>query len=227
MKDKWRVGPKFNEYLNLNFHMVAGYYVFMVVLSLVTLGMFAYLLLIPALTKICSTTLYHKQACLYQSVPVSSFETILAKSLVGTLGFLIPGVMSIGVDLVLSLVSEQRFEFYEQLKGDGMLLHAETGVVLYMLSLLATGFLLCGIALFGVAVGNRMRENRDKRPNAATAVLVIVGLCLLVYGVYWVMNQIHFSSPMLREVISLLLRTVGAGALFWINVRAMDKWYSI
>ena len=57
MKDKWRVGPKFNEYLNLNFHMVAGYYVFMAVLSLVTLGMFAYLLLIPALTKICSTTL--------------------------------------------------------------------------------------------------------------------------------------------------------------------------
>ena len=108
-----------------------------------------------------------------------------------------------------------------------MLLYAETGTVLYMLSLLATGLLLCGIALFGVAVGNRMRENRDKRPNAATAVLVIVGLCLLVYGVYWVMNQIHFSSPLLREVISLLLRTAGAGALFWINVRAMDKWYSI
>ena len=196
MKDKWCVGPKFNEYLNLNFHMVAGYYVFMAVLSLVTLGMFAYLLLIPALTKICSTTLYHKQACLYQSVPVSSFETILAKSLVGTVGFLIPGVLSIRS-------------------------------VLDAVSLLATGFLLCGIALFGVAVGNRFRENRDKRPNAATAVLVIVGLCLLVYGVYWVMNQIHFSSPLLREVISLLLRTAGAGFFFWLNVRTMDKWYSI
>ncbi len=227
MKDKWTAGPKFNAYLTMNFHLVAPQYVFSLVLSCVGLGIAGYLLLISALSKLYSQTLYHKQACLYQSVPVSSFETVFVKTVVGAVGFLIPAAGTMGLNMLQSLFDGSRIELYEWIKEMGLMLYIPAGAVLYMLSLLATSFLLCGIVLFGVAVGNRFRENRDKRPNAATAVFVIIGLCLLVYGVYWVVKQIHFSSPLLREVISLLLRTAGAGFFFWLNVRAMDKWYSI
>lgn len=227
MKDKWTAGPKFNEYLSMNFHLVAGYYAFMLVLTCVGLGVVGYLLLFPALTKLYSQTLYHKQACLYQSVPVSSFETVLVKTLVGAIGFLIPAVGTLGVNVLKSVLDGSRLEVYEQLKEMGLMLHTGTGAILYILNLVALAFLICGIALFGVAVGNRARDNRDKKPNAATVILVIGGLFLMLYGITWVMEQIQFNSPLLREFLGLAGRTIGAGMMFWLNVRAMERWYSI
>ncbi len=227
MKDKWTAGPKFNEYLSMNFHLVAGYYAAMLALSCIGLGIVSYLLLFSALTKLYSQTLYHKQACLYQSVPVSSFETVLVKTVVGVIGFLIPAVVTLGITVLKSVLDGSQLELYEQLKEMGLMFHTGAGTVLYMLNLVMASFLLCGIALFGVAVGNRARGNRDKKPNAATAVLVIGGLLLVLYGIVWIMEQIQFSSPLLREILKLVGCTAGAGSLFWLNVRALDKWYSI
>jgi hypothetical protein len=228
MKDNWTLGPKFKDYLAMNFRLVVQQYVFILLLSVIGMGMFGYLLLIPALTKLYSQTLYHKQACLYQSVPVSSFETVLVKTVVGAIGFLLPAVGSLMVNLVFSaLGGSWKFKLYEIIKTKGMMSHVPAGAALYVLEWVALAFLLCGIALFGVAVGNRMRGNRDKRPNAGTAVLVIAGLLLIVYGILWILEQIQFASPLLRESMFLAFSIVGASLMFWINVRALDRWYSI
>ena len=228
MKDKWTTGPKFNEYLTLNFRLVIPYYVFMLVLSCVSLGIAGYLLLLPALTKLYSQTLYHKQACLYQSVPVSSFETVLVKTVVGAVGFLIPAVGAAAANLVLVMAgSNADFKLYEILKSKGLMFHVPAGVVLYMLQWIAVAFLVCGIALFGVAMGNRVRGNRDKKPNAGTAALVIAALLLVIYGIVWVLEQIQFTDPLLRESIFLALGAAGAVLIFWLNVRALEQWYSI
>ena len=228
MTDKWTLGPKFNEYLELNFKLVYKYYWLMLVLSCVGLGIAGYLLLFPALTKLYSQTLYHKQACLYQSVPVSSFETVLVKTLVGVIGFMIPGVGAAAVNLVLVMAgSNADFKMYEILKSKGLMFHVPAGTILYMLQWIAVAFLVCGIALFGVAVGNRARGNRDKKPNVATAVLVIGALMLVICGIVWVLEQIQFTDPLLRESVFLALGTAGAVLMFWLNVRALDKWYSI
>ncbi len=227
MKDKWTAGPKFNEYLNMNFRLVAGYYAAMLALSCIGLGVVSYLLLFSALTKLYSQTLYHKQACLYQSVPVSSFETVLVKSVVGAIGFLIPAVITLGITVLKSVLDASQLELYEQMKEMGLMFHTGAGTVLYMLNLVMASFLLCGIALFGVAVGNRARGNREKQPNAATVVMVIGGMMLALYGVFWIMDQIQFRSALLRGILQLAGCTFGAGLMFWLNVRALDKWYSI
>lgn len=227
MKDKWTAGPKFNEYLNMNFRLVAGYYAAMLALSCIGLGVVSYLLLLSALTKLYSQTLYHKQACLYQSVPVSSFETVLVKTVVGVIGFLIPAVITLGITVLKSVLDGSQLELYEQMKEMGLIFHTGAGTVLYMLNLVMASFLICGIALFGVAVGNRARGNREKKPNAATAVLVIGVMLLVLYGITWIMEQIQFASPLLREILGLAGSTIGAGLMFWLNVRALDKWYSI
>ena len=227
MTDKWTMGPKFKEYLNMNFGLVYRYYWLMLVLSCLGLGIANYVLLIPTLTKLYSQTLYHKQACLYQSVPVSSFETVLVKTVVGVIGFLIPAVITLGITVLKSVLDGSQLELYEQMKEMGLIFHTGAGTVLYMLNLVMASFLICGIALFGVAVGNRVRGNREKKPNTATAVLVIGVMLLVLYGITWIMEQIQFASPLLREILGLVGCTIGAGGLFWLNVRALDKWYSI
>ncbi|MBR4861032.1 MAG: hypothetical protein IKU09_02390, partial [Firmicutes bacterium] len=166
-------------------------------------------------------------ACLYQSVPVSSFETVLAKTVVGVVSFLVPMVVSLPVSGLKSLLNDTQYEVYEQLNLKGLINMEETSRVLYILSMVALAFLICGIALFGVAVGNRARGNREKKPNTATAVLVIGVMLLVLYGITWIMEQIQFASPLLREILGLVGCTIGAGGLFWLNVRALDKWYSI
>ena len=113
------------------------------------------------------------------------------------------------------------------MKEIGLMFHTGAGAALYIFSLVASAFLICGIALFGVAVGNRARGNREKKPNAVTAVLVIGGMLLILYGITWIMEQIQFSSPLLREILGFAGSTIGAVCLFWLNVRALDKWYSI
>ena len=227
MTDKWTMGPKFKEYLNMNFGLVYRYYWLMLVLSCLGLGIANYVFLIPTLTKLYSQTLYHKQACLYQSVPVSSFETVLAKTVVGAVGFFVPMVVSLPVSGLKSLLNDTQFEVCELLEFTGLIAQRETGMVMSVLSLVASAFLICGIALFGVAVGNRVRGNREKKPNAVTAVLVIGGMLLILYGITWIMEQIQFSSPLLREILGFAGSTIGAVCLFWLNVRALDKWYSI
>jgi hypothetical protein len=221
------MGPKFKEYLELNFMLVYRYYWLMLALSCLGLGIVNYVLIISVLAKLYSQTLYHKQACLYQSVPVSSFETVLAKTVVGVVSLLVPMVVSLPVSGLKSLLNDTQFEVYEQLNLKELINMGETGSVLYILSMVALAFLICGIALFGVAVGNRARGNREKKPNTATAVLVIGGMLLILYGITWIMEQIQFSSPLLREILGFAGSTIGAGLMFWLNVRALDKWYSI
>ena len=236
MRDKWGIGPKFHEYLNLNFRMVTPQYVFIALLSVVGLGAAGYLILFSALAKLYSTTLYHRQACLYQSVPVSSFETVLAKTAVGTCGFLLPVLGTAAAELVLSFLSSMssmssgqnpQFAFYDRLGSMGLALHMEVGVVLYFLAPVMQGILICGIALFALAVGNRVRENRDKKPNVTTALLVAAGLLALCYGVSWVLDQMTFLTPLAMQLAGLALETAGAAFMFWLNVRALECWYSI
>lgn len=227
MKDRWTLGPKFNEYLNMNFKLVYRYIWGMLALSCLGLGIANYLLLIPVLTKLYSQTLYQKQACLYQSVPVSSFETVLAKTAVGVICFLMPTVVSLPVSGLKSLLNNTQFEIYEQLELTGLIARGETDMGLYILRMVTLAFLICGIALFGVSVGNRVRGNRDKKPNTATAVLVIGGLLLVMYGSTWVMGRIQVADPQLREFLKLVGSTIGAALMFCLNVRTLDRWYSI
>lgn len=197
MKDRWETGPKFHEYLKLNMKMVRVEYLIILVLSIIGMGRAGYLLLLSALTKLYSRTLYHQQACLYQSVPVSSFETVAVKTVVGAAGVWLSSLPFVTANL------------------------------LALLTLAALAFLVCGIALFGVAVGNRVRGNREKRPNAGTAVLVIAGLLLVIYGTYKILEKIHFGSPLLGDMAGLLCCVLGAGGMFWLNVRALERWYSV
>ena len=199
MKDKWTLGPKFREYFLLNLCMVRLQLLGTAVLSLTAVTRpLAFLLLPSILVKLYSTTLYHQQASLYQSVPVSAFEIVLTKISLGSIGAVFP------------------IAFYLK---NWSLLQTLQNIVLAVL--------ICGIVLFGVAVGNRMRGNREKKPNAATAVFAIAGMVLAVLGIRWILQQIQFADPAVQQWVGLVLSMLGAAGMFRANVYALERWYSI
>ena len=199
MKDKWTIGPKFREYFLLNFRMVRLQLLGTAVLSLTAVTRpLAFLLLPSILVKLYSTTLYHQQASLYQSVPVSAFETALTKILIGSIGAAFPVVLYLGGWTPLQIVQN-----------------------------LVLDFLLCNIILLGISVGNYLRDTRAKRPNAALALLVIAGLLLMVWGIQWVFTRVTLPNPVVLTWIGLGLSIIGTAVMFWLNVRALERWYSI
>ena len=199
LKDKWTIGPKFREYFLLNFRMVRLQLLGTAVLSLTAVTRpLAFLLLPSILVKLYSTTLYHQQASLYQSVPVSAFETALTKILIGSIGAAFPVVLYLGGWTPLQIVQN-----------------------------LVLDFLLCNIILLGISVGNYLRDTRAKRPNAALALLVIAGLLLMVWGIQWVFTRVTLPNPVVLTWIGLGLSIIGTAVMFWLNVRALERWYSI
>ena len=199
LKDKWTLGPKFREYVLLNFRMVRLQLFMAAILSLTDVTLWvAGLFLGTALARLYSTTLYHQQASLYQSVPVSAFETVLTKISLGSAGVVFP------------------IAFY-----------LKNWSLLQTLQHIMLAVLICGIVLFGVAVGNRMRGNREKKPNAATAIFAIAGMVLAVLGIRWILQQIQFADPAVQQWVGLVLSMLGAAGMFWANVYALERWYSI
>lgn len=110
---KWTLGPKFNDYLHMNVKLVRREYFLILAYSalwgydgaaghgvlmwdyMADFLIITLLFLLFAVPKLCQESLYHRGAVLFQSVPVSSFETVLAKSIAGALGFQIPVLVSV------------------------------------------------------------------------------------------------------------------------------------
>lgn len=230
MKDKWGFGTKFRDYLALNFQIVKGDYVYMIILTLATfisswMVISAVFWLVKGYIKLYSASLYQKEACLYQSLPVSSFETAAAKMAVGTLGSLIIiGGLLVNSYLVQSFNLPQVFMINPLLMGS----RGDMGLQILTVMVCIMGTVLMnGIILFGVAAGNRMRGSRDRKPKLWAVVMVVGAFIVLVYGVVWFMKQLSFLNEVLQYAILLVLAAAGSVIMFSLNVRALERWYSV
>ena len=52
-------------------------------------------------------------------------------------------------------------------------------------------------------------------------------MVLAVWVIRWILQQIQFADPVLMQWIGLVISTLGAAGMFWANVYALERWYSI
>lgn len=237
-RDGFMAGPKLGEYLELNLKMVQPHCLGAAAGSallltgewlLMMLGMGAVCAAIfSAYAKLFSETLYQKQACLFQSVPVSAFETALVKTLAGSIPPLLTMLVYVGGSLLfLDIRSERGMDLYLQLLEQGFTTeNVLPGALLGLLAVMTGPFSSSGIFLFAVAVGNRARENRDKKPKR-WAVLLVVGLLFAVqYGLAWLLQWMPFLSGLAEQAVSLVFNLLLAAGLLMVNTSVLERWYS-
>jgi len=236
--DGYRLGPKFSEYLNMNVKMADAYCLgaaggAVLLLTghwlLMMLGMGAVCgCIFSAYVKLFSETLYQKQACLFQSVPVSAFETALVKTLAASLPLLFMTLIYVGGSILfLDSHSESGQALYQQMVEQGFTeQNMAAGTVLNLIGLAIGPFGASGIFLFAEAVGNRLRENRDKKPKR-WAILLVVGLLIAgQQGIIWLIQWIPVLSAMAETALSLVFNILLAAGMLLVNTRALERWYS-
>ena len=125
--------------------------------------------------RICSKTLYQKEAYFYQSFPVTPFQTVLAKTLVCTqllqtapLAFSVTKLVTTG-------------ELYGLEQGGFM------AIILGFIGLEAFCFLVVGIVLEGLGFGNYSFRDRKKGRPGIVASIVDMGVQFAL--LFWIMQQ--------------------------------------
>lgn len=167
------------------------------------------LLIFPVMEKICSETLYQKEAFFYQSFPVTSFETAFTKTVV--IGILL-AMMPLGI-AILNFV-------YEDSIGIGLFLAT-------MLLVIAFGFVSGGIILMGYGFGNSFKNPKTGKPNRGisyTGILILsILLGLLIKG-FFSISTVCVEIKILW--LSLVLFVIGLIFLF-INTRTIKYFYEV
>lgn len=164
--------------------------------------------------KVCSKTLYQKEAYFYQSFPVTPFQTVLAKTLVcAQLLQTAPLAFS-----VTKLVTTS--EFYGLEKG------GFPAIILGFIGLEAFCFGTGSIILIGFHLANNFRDRKKGRPGTAASV-IFIGIMLA--GDLRVLSQetLNVLDNMNVVVLSSFGLVLEAMLLLWINKEVLRKYYSV
>lgn len=243
----WTLSAKFPDYLGLNFKVMSYLYGVELLYSLIygaTLAMdsqaklsrfLLYFLVMAAASligyvpKLFRESLYDSSAMLYLSLPLSPFETVLAKILAVTVDFLIPLIVYGYLFLVTLLESEASWlHLVNIMYGLGFTRKTFTaGVILAIWD----GAVLCfaggGIALLAYAVGVRYRGGLWNWKLWLIFFLLMGLMLAAAAGILWLLWMVTALPPLVRL---LLMMAVGVGLsvlLIWLNMAALEKWYCI
>lgn len=245
--DGWKVGPYFGKYLKMNlrniksllcsiaaacgaisilevmilFDTLHAFFrddTFMLLLIMMCLlGIFAEIL--TAMVKLDSEMLYQKPAYIYQSLPVSAFETALAKTIAGAAGIFVADVCALPLvfgELMSDTTQEQ-----------GIVHERVMEVLLQVLSVPANAMILSGILLLSIGIGNLMRDSRDKKPKAVFSILVILLIFVGMWCIHWIFENLPGTDGTLGAAVSLIGSVIFAAALLAANTRLIEKRYSV
>lgn len=245
---QWQLGTKFSAYLNMNFKIVSGELGFLVFYSFLygIMGVmrmeledmlnfwlctgFSFLwVLVKCIPKLCKDSMYDSQAMLFQSVPVSEFETVMAKMLIGCTAFMIPlfveGILLLaGVtynediwDLVYGFLQDQGFA------ADSLPVSAF--LVIWVIAVLA--FAVSGICLLAFAAGHHFR-GRSSRLQKWVIILILSAVMLAaVTGLLWLTWTVGNVPAVMRLVFIMMVSAGLSVLLVRANLAVLEKWYCI
>ncbi|MGN1412963.1 MAG: hypothetical protein ACI4WY_01835 [Anaerovoracaceae bacterium] len=147
--------------------------------------------IIHVMIKLDSQMLYQKSAYLYQSVPVSAFETALAKTAVGAAAMMIPVILFLLTKLCMAAFYETAaLALYRQMEEAGLPLeYPAASMLLMVLSLLSGSMTASGIVLLGFGLGNQLRENRDRKPKMLFCTVAILIMEAGLWGISWLLRN--------------------------------------
>lgn len=241
--DGWKIGPYFGKYLKMNLQNIKGRLlgvaaacgaislleilmqfdifrsffsddIFLLLLEVICLAM-AFSSILATMIKVDSEMLYEKPAYIYQSLPVSAFETALAKTIAGACSVVVVNIFILPAVLCNLMTNPGLKNAWESV----------IEVLLRVLSVPASAMILSGIPLLGIGIGNLMRDSRDKKPKAFFSILVI----LLIFGglwcIHWVFKNLPGTDGTLGAAVSLTGSVIFAVVLLAANTWMMEKRY--
>ncbi len=243
---KWTLGPKFAPYLSLNFKLMSGEYKSSLIYGLLygaiyagvsnrDMLLFLWIFLILALgsligyaPRLLKESISDDSAMFYVSIPVTSFETVMAKILAAAAGVWIPLIILGNLFMVGLCFSEEKWRiFVTQLWNMGFtrqnLLPA---LLLIIWGIVILGIAIGGAALFSWFLGKRFCKKKERLIWAVYILLTAVMLVAMA-GILWLIWIALFLPVMVRLII-IMAAAIGLSVLFVrLNVAALEKWYCI
>lgn len=212
------MNSKFKEYIRLHFKMVP-WYVYIIaacggiavsVLSgksgFTVMEMLILLILVfvfPYFDKICSGTIYQKEAYFYMSFPVNAFQVVFSKTLVtATLIAMVPAGY-VFTSMVMAGYYEAGF------------------IAAAVLLVIASAFLISGIVVTGYRVGNNFRNQKKGMPNKIVAYLYIAVILFVIY----MMAKVVFKIETIGDTGKVLV-VAGISAVLGVCELVMNS-YSV
>ncbi len=185
--------------------------------------------IIHVMIKLDSQMLYQKSAYLYQSVPVSAFETALAKTAVGAAAMMIPVILFLLTILCMAAYDETAaLTLYRQLEEAGLPLeYPAASMLLIVLFILSGSMTASGIVLLGFGLGNQLRENRDRKPKTLFCTVAILIMEAGMWGISWLLRNIPGVDGMAASGIRFAAYIFLAFILLAANTWMFEKKYMV
>lgn len=243
---KWTLGPKFSSYLGLNFGLMKGDYVFCLIYGILygalnaqasqrDMIQFLWIFLIFALGPLLSwvprllkESISDDSALFYVSIPVTSFETVMAKILAAAAGVWIP-LLVLGFPFLLGFYfSEEKWRiFVTQMWNLGFTRqNLLPGLLLIIWGVVVLGLAVGGAALLSWFLSKRFCKTRERLGwivyilFAAVMLAAMMGLLYLI----WMASVL----PVLVRLLLMMAAAMGlAVVLIRLNVEVLEKWYCI
>ena len=244
---KWTLGPKFSAYLGLIFMLMSTLYGMELCITLLygtlytrsydrDLSQYLWLFLLLCLAAFISHAPYmfrqslsEDSAMFFTSIPVTSFETVMAKQLAVTAGVLIPFIVLGSLLFVGFSFSEEKWRIFVNLMwGLGFTRQNMTaGLLLIIWLTVIVGFVMGGISLLAFFLGDHFSGSRKKLLMwvlilffEAVLLAAAAGLLLLI----WLVGVLPVLVRLLLIMAAAIVLSV---VLVRLNLVALEKWYCI
>ena len=155
-----------------------------------------------AFARTCSGMLYQQEAYLYQSFPVSAFETVFTKVTAGAL-VLVAGLLPVS------------FQIY------GL------GGAVFTPAIIAGSLLVGGIILAAIGFGNSMRDSRAKKPSMFASSVAAILMLAAQAGLIVVFAKYVPMETGLKILILTGVFLIEAAAFLWHNTRSLKYNYQV
>lgn len=243
---KWTLGTKFDPYLSLNFKLMSGEYTCSLIYGLLYGAMYAgesnrnmllflWLFLILALgslvgyvPRLLKVSISDDSAMFYVSIPVTSFETVMAKILAAAAGVWVPLIILGNLFMAGLCFYEEKWRiFVTQLWNLGFTrqnLLPSLLLIIWVIVLL--GIAIGGAALLSWFLGERFCKKKD-RLIWVVYILLTASMLVAMAGILWVIWLIA-ALPVLVRLLIIMAAVIGLSVMFVrLNVAALEKWHCI
>ncbi len=243
---RWTLGPKFSAYLGLNFELMRGTYTWYFLYCLLYGAVYAkanyadylsflWLFLAASLAlltrwapDLMKETITDHSAMFYVSIPVTSFETVLAKMVSVALGAWIPLIALGNLFLIAFYFSEEKWRsFVTQMWNLGFTRqNLLPGLLLIIWGLAVLGLVLGGISLLAWFLGNRLGSGKKWTTWILYIFLELV-LLAAAAGLLWLIWLASVLPVLVRLLLMMAAAVVLSVVLVRLNVAVLEKWYAI
>ncbi len=244
---RWTLGPKFSAYLGLNFKLMRAFYGMELFIAVVygtlytrtydqDLSQYLWLFLLLCLAAFISHAPYmfkesisDDSAMFYTSIPVTSFETVMAKQLAVTAGVLIPFIILGSLLFVGFAFSEEKWHIFVNLMwGLGFTRQNMTAGLLLVIWLTAVlGFVLGGISLLAFFLGDHFSGSRKKMLMLVLILFFEAVLLAAAAGLLWIIWMVSLLPVLVRLLLMMAAAVVLSVVLVRLNVAVLETWYAI